>query len=70
MAVSGWGIKDPRWERVAAATGVVFAILAFVAFIIEPNPASPGDSSEEILSFFTETPRSSGKGCCPRPPPP
>lgn len=54
MAVSGWGIKDPRWERVAAATGVVFAILAFVAFIIEPNPASPGDSSEEILSFFTE----------------
>jgi hypothetical protein len=42
------------WERVAAATGVLFVVLAFIGFLFAPNPPSPGDTNDEILAYFSD----------------
>jgi hypothetical protein len=42
------------WERVAAATGVLFVLLAFIGFLFAPDPPSPGDSNEQILAYFSD----------------
>ncbi|HEV3478713.1 MAG TPA: hypothetical protein VG144_04620 [Gaiellaceae bacterium] len=42
------------WERVAAATGVLFVVLAFIGFLLAPDPPSPGDSNEQILEYFSD----------------
>jgi hypothetical protein len=41
-------------ERVAAATGVLFVLLAFIGFLFAPDPPSPGDSNEQILNYFSD----------------
>jgi hypothetical protein len=42
------------WERVAAATGVLFVLLAFIGFLFAPDPPSPGDTNEQILDYFSD----------------
>lgn len=42
------------WERVAAATGVFFVLLALIGFLFAPDPPSPGDTNEQILSYFSD----------------
>jgi hypothetical protein len=42
------------WERVAAGTGVLFVVLAFLGFLFAPDPPSPGDSNEQILEYFSD----------------
>jgi len=45
---------DTRWERWAAASGVVFVVLAVVAFLFAYDSPTRGDTSEAILSYFNE----------------
>ena len=43
-----------RWERLAAATGIVFAVVAAIGLLIVPLPPEPGASAGAITSYFTE----------------
>jgi hypothetical protein len=42
------------WERVAAATGVFFVLLALIGFLFAPDPPSPGDTNDQVLSYFSD----------------
>ena len=42
------------WERLAAATGVIFVLLAFVGFLFAPDPPSPGETNDEVLAYFSD----------------
>jgi hypothetical protein len=42
------------WERVAAATGVIFVLLAFIGFLFAPDPPSPGETNDEVLAYFSD----------------
>jgi hypothetical protein len=46
--------RDDRWARLAAATGVVFVVLALVGFVLAPNPPGPDASNDEVLSYFSD----------------
>ncbi|MGH2686031.1 MAG: hypothetical protein ACRDJP_11255 [Actinomycetota bacterium] len=43
-----------RWERLGAATGIVFAVVAAVGLFIAPLPPDPGAPASEIAGYFTE----------------
>ena len=47
-------MAEERWERLAAATGIVFAIVAAIALLVAPTPPDPGTSPEGVVSYFTE----------------
>ena len=34
--------------------GVVFVLLALIGFLFAPDPPSPGDSNDEVLSYFSD----------------
>lgn len=42
------------WERLAAATGIAFAVVGAIGLLIVPLPPEPGASAEAITSYFTE----------------
>jgi hypothetical protein len=42
------------WERLAAATGVFFVLLALIGFLFAPDPPSPGDSNDQVLAYFSD----------------
>jgi hypothetical protein len=43
-------MSDPRWERLAAATGIVFVFLTLLALIIGAGPGA----DEDIVPYFVE----------------
>lgn len=47
-------MTDTRWDRWAAASGVVFVVLALAAFLFAYDLPTAGDSNEQILSYFRE----------------
>lgn len=47
-------MAEARWERLAAATGIVFVILGAAAYLIAGQPPAADDPVEEIVSYFTE----------------
>lgn len=46
--------EDPRWERHAAATGIVFVVLAAIAFLLAPDPPKAHASIEEVSRWYFE----------------
>lgn len=46
-------MAEERWEKLAAATGLVFALAIIVALLVAPIPPDPGASSEEVASYYT-----------------
>jgi hypothetical protein len=51
MVERRWIADSPRAERIALGSGIVFVILALIAFLIATGPDG-GASSDEILSYF------------------
>lgn len=47
-------MAEERWERLGAATGIVFVILGVVAYVITGQPPQPGDAPPEIVGFHAE----------------
>lgn len=47
-------MAEARWERLAAATGIVFVILGVVAYLIAGQPPKADDSVDQIVSYYTE----------------
>jgi hypothetical protein len=44
-----------RWERVGAATGIVFVVLIVASFVVIPDgPPALDDASSEIRSFYVD----------------
>jgi hypothetical protein len=52
MATERVGMRGIRWGVVAAATGIAFAVLAFIAFLIAGGPDDT--SAEGIANYFAE----------------
>jgi hypothetical protein len=49
-----WRADDPRWDRYAAGTGIIFAGLALLAFLIQPSGPSSADPATEVLDHFRD----------------
>ncbi|MGH2691334.1 MAG: hypothetical protein ACRDHM_02415 [Actinomycetota bacterium] len=47
-------MADARWERLAAATGIVFVAMGVAAFLIGGQPPKADDSAEKVVAYFTE----------------
>jgi hypothetical protein len=47
-------MEEQRWERLGAATGIAFVVVAFASFIIGGELPKPGDSAEQVVSFYTD----------------
>lgn len=47
-------MTDMRWERWAAASGVVFAVLAVVGYLFATDIPARGATGDEIVTWFTE----------------
>lgn len=49
-------MNETRWQRMACASGIVYFILAFVAFVLfEVDFPSIGDSADQVRSFIDES---------------
>lgn len=46
-------MAEERWEKYAAATGIVFALGIIVALLVAPIPPDPGSSADEVASYYT-----------------
>lgn len=53
MVDRGWAADSPRAERIALASGVVFVVLAVIAFVIASGPDG-GATDSEILAYFRD----------------
>jgi hypothetical protein len=53
MVDRGWVADSPRAERIALSSGVLFVVLAVIAFLIAGGPDG-GASDSEILSYFRD----------------
>jgi hypothetical protein len=53
MVERRWVADSPRVERIALGSGVVFVVLAVIAFVIASGPDS-GASNDEILAYFSD----------------
>jgi len=47
-------MAEERWERLGAATGIIFVILGVVAFLIGGQPPKADDPVDQIVSYYTE----------------
>jgi uncharacterized protein DUF4386 len=47
-------MAEQRWERIGAATGIAFVIVGFISFLIGGEFPKPGDSTESVVSFYTD----------------
>ncbi|HEV3475559.1 MAG TPA: hypothetical protein VG602_09355, partial [Actinomycetota bacterium] len=48
-------MADERlWERVAAATGIVFVVLGIIAIAIVPQAPQPDASADEVAAYFVD----------------
>lgn len=46
-------VDDARWDRSASASGIVFAVLAFIAFLLTGRPEEQA-TGDEIVQFFAD----------------
>jgi hypothetical protein len=53
MVERGWGAGSPRAEQIALGSGIVFVVLALIAFVIAGGPDN-GASSDQILGYFRD----------------
>jgi hypothetical protein len=53
MVERRWGAESPRAEQIALASGVVFVVLALVAFVVASGPDG-GATDSEILSYYRD----------------
>ena len=47
-------MAEERWEKLAAATGIVFALGIIVALLVAPVPPDPGAAADEVASYYTD----------------
>lgn len=47
-------MAEQRWERLGAATGIVFVILGVTAYLIAGQPPQPGDPVPDIVGYHVE----------------
>jgi hypothetical protein len=47
-------MAEERWERLAAATGIIFVILGVAAYLIAGTPPKAGASAEEIVAYHVD----------------
>ena len=47
-------MADDRWERLGAATGIVFVVLAVAGLLFVSMPPEPGASVEEVVAYSVE----------------
>ena len=47
-------MAEQRWERLGAATGIAFVVLAFASYLIAGELPRPGDSTEQVVAFYTD----------------
>jgi hypothetical protein len=45
--------RDSSWDRIARATGIAFAVLAAIAFLISGGPADDA-SGDEVIRYFRD----------------
>jgi hypothetical protein len=48
-----WGATAPWAHQIASASGIVFVVLAVLAFFIAPGPDT-GATSDEVVTYFTD----------------
>ncbi len=44
-------MAEERWEKIAAATGIVFVILGVTAYLMAGQPPKAGASAQEVLAY-------------------
>jgi len=44
-------MSEQRWERLGAATGIIFVILGVAAYLIAGQPPKAGASSQEVIAY-------------------
>jgi hypothetical protein len=47
-------MAEDRWERLGAATGILFVIFAVAALLFVSTPPEPGASTEEVVAYSVE----------------
>ena len=47
-------LQDPRWERWAAAGGILFVVLSVVWAVLYASAPGSGDSDEEIVEWYAD----------------
>jgi hypothetical protein len=47
-------MAEQRWEKLGAATGIVFVVLAFASYLIAGELPRPGDSTEQVVAYYTD----------------
>jgi hypothetical protein len=47
-------MAEQRWEKLGAATGIAFVVLAFTSFFIGGELPKPGDSTEQVAAFYSD----------------
>ena len=47
-------MAELRWERLAAATGIVFVVLSVIALVAGGQAPRPDDPDQEIVSYFVD----------------
>jgi len=44
-------MSEQRWERLGAATGIVFVVIGVAAYLIAGTPPKAGASAQEVISY-------------------
>jgi len=47
-------MSEQRWERLGAATGIAFVVLAFASFFVGGELPKPGDSAQQVVAYYTD----------------
>lgn len=47
-------MAEQRWEKLGAATGIAFVVVAFASFFLGGEFPMPEDSTEQVAAFYTE----------------
>ncbi len=54
MSTTRLDVGGRTWDRLAAATGIVFVVLVLLSFFIQGEPPAIDDPAQEIANRFTE----------------
>ena len=47
-------MAEQRWEKLGAATGIAFVVLAFTSFFIGGELPKPEDSTQQVAAFYVD----------------
>jgi hypothetical protein len=47
-------LAEQRWEKLGAATGIAFVVLAFASYVIAGELPKPGDTTEQVVAYYTD----------------